>query len=190
MLKILEVIEHFLRESQRTEGDSNHWVLARDPNQTKFKVPTYPRIRAFETGFNGYSTDALVSWIENLPEKHHPRFLSLTNFAILDDRTLRDETVSIQTWVEQMPADSKEEDWDPSKVIRYWKEFRVPFLYATHLVTMLEFRPAMYIEELDMTTAFVDPNGILRTPHVKLKEWDLVEDDSESDPDLPSREER
>lgn len=74
-------------------------------------------------------------------------------------------------------------EWDDEKIVSEWKEFRVNFTYAWAVMAILQERAHVLIEEFGLpdNDAHLDANYVLQVPSIKLKEWDLVEDDDDED---------
>lgn len=171
----------FIRESQRTEYSFNRWSLVRDPTQSPLAAKrTKTPVAAFQTCFKDASFESLARFVQELSAEKRGNAMP-DMFAVLDERSVRDKTVILSILHSAMPAEFREEEWDESKVVTTWKEFRVEFIYACYVAAILEVKPYLFIDELDLGTAHFDETGVFRVPDARLKEWDLVNESGESD---------
>jgi hypothetical protein len=102
---VFQVIQRFIKESQRTENSYKCWSLVREPNQATFDESTKTPVSAFQSGFIGASFDTLVKFVKELPEDKKPRFFTDQTFAVLDERSLKDNTVVLYKYNETMPKE-------------------------------------------------------------------------------------
>lgn len=81
-----------------------------------------------------------------------------------------------------MPAEIAERgEWDESKKMVEWKDFRVEFSVACWVVGLLETMPQVFVEIVEKGQgAQVDGEGVLKVD-APMKEWDLEEEDGSTE---------
>ncbi|APA15147.1 predicted protein [Sclerotinia sclerotiorum 1980 UF-70] len=192
-----EVITHFIHLSQRTEESSKIWSVVRTPHddQTRIEKPTHTRIRPFQTGFLNAPLSALTEFVRSAPQSTSYPF-SRNTFAVLDERSVGEETVVLWTGVERVGGEVRERgeeggggdgegngdaerDGDKRVISVEWRNFRVEFCKACWVVGILVRRPGLFVEIVEKGQgAQVDGGGILRVD-APMKEGDLEEEGEE-----------
>ncbi|ESZ91222.1 hypothetical protein SBOR_8396 [Sclerotinia borealis F-4128] len=172
-----EIISHFIRLSQRTEESSKIWSIVRTPTETPLGKRTRTNISPFQSGFLNSSQSTLTTFVRSAPQTD-PYYFSRNTFAVLDARSIEDQTVVLWTYLESMPAELAEiGEWDEEKKIVEWRDFRVEFSKACWVVGLLEEKPQLFIEGVERKEgAYVDEDGILRVD-APMKEWDLEDNE-------------
>ena len=112
---------------------------------------------------------------------------SRNTFAVLDARSVEDETVVLWSRLESMPMELVErEGWDEEKKMTEWKDYRVEFSKACWVVGVLQTKPGLFgeIVEKGQGTS-VDGEGVLKvdTP-MKGGDWEDRDDRSTDDESL------
>ncbi|KAB8291585.1 hypothetical protein EYC80_006385 [Monilinia laxa] len=176
-----EIISQFIRLSQRTEESSKIWSIVRNPTETPLGKRTCTTLSPFQTGFLDASQATLATFVRSAPQVD-PYCFSRNTFAVLDSRSIEDQTVVLWTYLETMPAEIAERgEWDESKKIVEWKDFRVEFNVACWVVGVLETTPQLFVEIVEKGQgAQVDGNGVLKVD-APMKEWGLEEEDDSTD---------
>ncbi|CAG8972799.1 hypothetical protein HYALB_00007724 [Hymenoscyphus albidus] len=177
----LELIKEFVVESQRPENTRNNWSLIRDPPQDEFDEETLGPLDHFDSGFLSFTIDDLKFYLKNLPEEHQET-IAVSTFVVLDERTIRDKTVSIHHWTRETPDDVDESiDFDDWPVIESWKEWRVPFSSAALVASRLENDVYDRIKNeggfSGKSDEHVDAEGVLRLPSLKMKDFEFLDDE-------------
>ncbi|KAF7865967.1 hypothetical protein EAF04_006130 [Stromatinia cepivora] len=174
-----EVISQFIRLSQRTEESSKIWSIVRTPTETPIGKRTRTTIHPFQTGFLNAPLSTLTTFVRSAPQTN-PYHFSRNTFAVLDSRSIEDETVVLWTRIESMSPELAERgEWDEGKKNVEWRDFRVEFTKACWVVGLLEVRPQLFVEIVEKGQgAQVDGEGVLRVD-APMKECDLEEEEDD-----------
>ena len=157
----------------------NFLSLVLDPSQKSFDPNcTQPEVQPFETGFLGYTGAQIRDFIAYRLPVNMPSDIEPCQYAILDQRSARDETVIIAHSYstlqdrdpETMTEDERErweeeyeeldEDDDETDA---WCEWRVKFEDAERLSTIVSFEDDFTIKlyNPEFVAAHTDADGIL-----------------------------
>ncbi|KAJ8068157.1 hypothetical protein OCU04_003728 [Sclerotinia nivalis] len=178
-----EVISQFIHLSQRTEESSKIWSIVRTPTESPIGKHTRTTIRPFQTGFLNAPLSTLTTFVRSAPQTSSYHF-SRNTFAVLDSRSIEDETAVLWTRIESMPLELAERgEWDEGKMSVEWRDFRVEFTKACWVAGLLEVRPRLFVEIVEKGQgAQVDGEGVLRVD-APMKKCDSEEDDDFTDDD-------
>ena len=112
-------INELLRHAEEHSFSSgNIFCLIESPDQKRVDKPTEATVKDFETGFRGWSIEDLSKFCGEKFNKDNPKnqrpYISSTEFAVLDERTLEDGTVLLvkdDVWTERIdPNDPSDAD--------------------------------------------------------------------------------
>ncbi|KAF7944175.1 hypothetical protein EAE96_010577 [Botrytis aclada] len=176
-----ELISQFIKLSQRTQESSKIWSIVRTPTSHPLGKRTRTTIQPFQSGFLSASLSTLSEFVTSAPHTDGYHF-SRNTFAVLDARSLEDETVVLWSRLESLPMEVVERGgWDEGKKTTEWKDYRVEFSKACWVVGVLETKPGLFgeIVEKGQGTS-VDGEGVLRVD-IPMKECDLEDDDVSTD---------
>ncbi|KAM0136360.1 hypothetical protein ACHAP3_004590 [Botrytis cinerea] len=181
-----ETISHLIKLSQHTLESSRIWSVVRTPTSHPLGKRTRTTILPFQTGFLHASLSTLSDFVTSAPQTDGYHF-SRNTFAVLDARSVEDETVVLWSRLESMPMELVErEGWDEEKKMTEWKDYRVEFRKACWVVGVLETKPGLFgeIVEKGQGTS-VDGEGVLKvdTP-MKGGDWEDRDDRSTDDESL------
>jgi len=161
---INDLLQH---AEKNTFSAGNLFCLIESPSQKRVDKPTEPSVEDFETGFQGWSTEDLGKWCHekfnwNNP-KSQPPYISDEEFAILDDRTLRDGTVLLvkwDVWTERIDEDDPSDADEAFRKLRGYRTVRAMMRAAPDLMQALP--------ETDLSEAIADmkpeDDGVWRAP--------------------------
>lgn len=171
-LKLVQAVADLITQSQRTEGSSNCWTLIKNPEQTDIDGNGTPLpITPYKTGYKDASVDTLTSDVRRrVPE--YVGLLTPRTFAILDERSARDQTVLLVHEFETMPDDGLEEDGgeeeNEENLQKEWKQFRVNFVGSWEMMAQLEEAEETFLEA-PPTEDDYDENGVYQVQDVRMK---------------------
>lgn len=134
------------------------------------KEGTSAPVQPFESGYVNASMEQLRGDLARRVPETRGGFLSSRTFAVLDQRSVQDETVLISRRVTTWPDDIDDEDpvaLEASK-IDTWKEWRVGFLAAANMVSMCEEKSGVVANEMT-GPEFYDDRGVFQLPGVEVK---------------------
>jgi hypothetical protein len=130
----------------------NIFCLIESPDQKRVDKPTEPLVSDFKTGFKGWRNS-----------KSQPPYISDNNFAVLDERTLRDGTVLLASYCHWQERIDPEDPSDEDEAFRHFKGFRTVRTErnsaADHASTLPEIHFNMVIESLKP-----EDDGVWRDP--------------------------
>jgi hypothetical protein len=134
----------------------NIFCLIESPDQKRVDKPTEPLVSDFKTGFKGWSTEKLGEFCQEKFDwrnsKSQPPYISDNNFAVLDERTLRDGTVLLASYCHWQERIDPEDPSDEDEAFRHFKGFRTVRTErnsaADHASTLPEIHFNMVIESL------------------------------------------
>ncbi|THV50530.1 hypothetical protein BGAL_0146g00060 [Botrytis galanthina] len=176
-----ELISQFIKHSQRTQESSKIWSIVRTPSSHPLGKRTRTTISPFRTGFLDASLSTLSEFVTSAPQTDGYHF-SRNTFAVLDARSIEDETVMLWSRLDSMPTEAVERGgWDEGKKTTEWKDYRVEFSKACWVVGVLQTKPGLFgeIVEKGQGTS-VDGEGVLKVD-TPMKECDLEKDDVSTD---------
>ena len=136
----VQVINKFLRISdQSSKSSGNAWSLIFAHSQTNFDRPTtYPISDDTATTFTDATFDDLGAFCSEHfdPEKNNqqprPQIVH-DGFVVMDERTLKDETVVLvkwEFWRERIDPESLDDSDEAFKDMETWADVRLPFREA------------------------------------------------------------
>ncbi|KAF7921073.1 uncharacterized protein EAE97_011341 [Botrytis byssoidea] len=176
-----ELISQFIKHSQRTQESSKIWSIVRTPTSHPLGKRTRTTISPFRSGFLDASLSTLSEFVTSAPQTDGHHF-SRNTFAVLDARSIEDETVVLWSRLDSMPMEAVERGgWDEGKKTTEWKDYRVEFSKACWVVGVLQTAPGLFgeIVEKGQGTS-VDGDGVLKVD-TPMKECDLEVDDVSTD---------
>lgn len=162
---INELLQH---AEEHTFSAGNIFCLIESPSQKTVDKPTQPSsVQDFETGFHAWSIEDLGKWCKekfnwNNP-KSQPPYISDEEFAVLDNKTLRDGTVLLVKW--DVWRERIDED-DPSDADEAFRKHRG---YRT-VRAMMKAAPDLLgaLPEIDLSEVIADmkleDDGVWRAP--------------------------
>lgn len=164
-------INGLLQHAEEQSFDAgNIFCLIQSPDQKCVDKPTQPPVSDFKTGFAGWPIEQLGSFCKekfdwNNP-KSQPPYISDENFAVLDERTLRDGTVllaSYRYWQERIDPDDLNDADEAFRHIEGWRTVRARRNSAPDLVSILP------VHDFNQVIEFLKPedDGVWRAP-----EWE------------------
>ncbi|CAD0093725.1 unnamed protein product [Aureobasidium mustum] len=147
--------------------EHNFFSLVREPAQPSFDPKcTEPPVQSFTTGFLDYSRKQTREFVvKRLPTAPEGTMLEPEQYALLDERSARDNTVvlghafsSVHDRDPDTMTEEEREQWERDTDVDapndFWCEFRVKFEDADRMATVLTF-PSDFTSKL-FNEAFVE----------------------------------
>ncbi|KAF2236805.1 hypothetical protein EV356DRAFT_497718 [Viridothelium virens] len=162
-----KVIDRLITKSQSHSPSFNCWTLIRGPSQAVKDEETPVPVESFSTGFKGASIDSLAGFVTSrIPEP--VGLLTPYTFAVLDERSERDDTVLLVHQVTSYPdKDPEDTNPDPSTAKKEWKQWRVTFVSGQWVVSVLEEGDDLLTESFDDSLFSVDADGVLHVRRIE-----------------------
>jgi hypothetical protein len=158
----------------------NFLSLVLDPSQKPSNLEcTQPEVQPFETGFLGYTGAQIRDFIANRLPADMPSNIEPCQYAILDQRSARDDTVIIahsystlqdkdpeamteeerERWEQECEEVDEENDEDDA-----WFEWRVSFQDVERLATIVSFEDDFTIKlyNRDFVATHTNADGVLQ----------------------------
>ena len=149
-------------------GRGNLFCLIESPDQKRVDKPTSPTASEdLKTGFKGWSTDQLGKFCKEKFDHDNPRsqppYISDENFAVLDERTLKDGTVLLvrySSWMERINPDDPSDADDAFRHLEGYRTVRAKRKAAPELMFIT---PGIDIDEV-ISHLRPEDNGVWRAP--------------------------
>lgn len=156
------------RAEQDKTGRGNIFCLIKSPDQKRVDKPTSPGLSEdLKTSFSGWSTEQLGDFCKEkfsqVNPKSQPPYISDENFAVLDERTLKDGTVLLarySLWQERIDPNNPSDADDAFRDLEGWRTVRVKRSAAPELTFIL---PTIDIDEV-VENLKPEDDGVWRAP--------------------------
>lgn len=157
-------VNELLKMAEEDAKSDNIWTLIRNHSQKRADKPSEAPIEDFETSFTDASLEDLGAFCrekfkpQKTPQGQVP--ISSEEFAIMDKRTLKDDTVLLvkyDVWTERKDENDPSDEDDAFMKFRGWREMRVPIKEATSTMEALK--------ELNIGQATPNKDGVYFASH-------------------------